>query len=223
MKNILKLSLVLGFVLAFFYVKNAMAAVPVCFCHNYKTTKQTVCTTSQSVINQHKAHVRSGADRNGSCPAPTAVPTATTAPIATPTEEPTLTPTEVPTAIPTQEVTPTIEPKDPDAGKGKPPTVLGSTTEAPGACIPRSMGIIPTVWQVGVIDTDSVFVRWTGVEDFISEYVVWYGLYSGDYRWNGFFKGNYAELNLLPTTKIWVAVQATDNCGVGPLSTWIDP
>jgi len=176
-------------------------------------------------------------DYAGECVEPTLTPTATATPTATPkptkkpkptktpTATPTATPTEEPTATPTQE--PTKEPTptpDPDAGKGSPPTVMGSTTEAPGSCIPREMVIIPTVWYVGRIDSDSIFAHWTKTEDWIDSYVVWYGLDAFNLGWNTTVKGNYVELNDLPLNEhIWISVQSTDGCGVGPRSFAIDP
>jgi hypothetical protein len=48
---------------------------PVCFCHNYINNPVTICTDDDGLINGHMAHVESGIDLLGECPAPTPTPT----------------------------------------------------------------------------------------------------------------------------------------------------
>lgn len=175
-------------------------------------------------------HSGSTYDTNGACVVPTVQPTVvpTIQPTATPTPtnepeceeqcEPTPTPAEEPEVTPTPRVT-----DAPTPYTSHDEVLTNNTTQTPGVCIPRQMHDRPSIWGVGRIDSDTVYGNITKTEDYITQYVVWYGLWEGDFRWNTTVGLGYFELNGVPNTHIWMAGQSTDGCGTGPLGTWIDP
>lgn len=167
-------------------------------------------------------------NNNCNVPSPTVVPTSTP----TPTLQPTATPTPTlepgcdgdceevtPTPEVTREPTPTQEPSTPHNDE----VLTNNTTQTPGVCIPRDMKIKPTVWGIYRADNGNIQGWISNTEDYINSYVVWYGLWDGDMRWNTTVNGRFIDIAGTPKTHIWVAAQSTDGCGTGPLGAFIDP
>jgi len=149
-----------------------------------------------------------------------------------PTVQPTATPTpsiilcdgecEV-TPTPTVTVEPTREPTQPPSTPHEDTVLTNNSTSTPGVCIPREMKILPSIWGVGRDDKGNVYGHISKTEDYIDTYVVWYGLYDGDMRWNTTVKGNDFSIGGTSLTHIWLAAQSTDGCGTGNLGAFIDP
>lgn len=134
---------------------------------------------------------------------PTITPTPTEV-TPTPVDEITPTPTEVPTYSQGGYSTP-------DSG-GPPPV-----------CIGTEIKYAPTITEVKRIDADSVWIKWTPVDQHIKTYVIQYGLGSVP-MWNTKVTGLSTDLNYLPNwLPIWARVAGTDECVVGPYGEWVDP
>ena len=118
-------------------------------------------------------------------------------------DEPELTPPpEIPTEIVQLELT--------SAGAPQGPTCLVPTWA-------------PTVTDVGRIDSDTIFARWTEVAEWVNHYVIWYGVTQNNLSWNTIVEGEYVELNEVPNTHIWLKVAGYDNGCTGPFSIVTDP
>lgn len=81
----------------------------------------------------------------------------------------------------------------------------------------------PTVLGFKRLSPTDVKVWWSKVDDFVSDYVVNFGL-TQSLGWNEIVHGNETTLHLLPAGKpIWVGVAGTSNGCVGPMGAVIDP
>jgi hypothetical protein len=92
------------------------------------------------------------------------------------------------------------------------------------ACV--EIKFAPTVDVVKRIDADSVWIRWTSVDEGINHYKIEYSLFKGFVMWNTIVENtNEKDLNFLPDwLPIWVRVAGVSPGGcVGPYSVWIDP
>jgi hypothetical protein len=210
--------LLVAFIVWFFFLRPVEASQPpqfsITICHhNPGTAVSLTFNTLQAYLNHfNQPHSGSTFDTFGACPtaSPTASPSAS--PSASPTAEPTLEPTAEPT------VSPTEEPKT----EG-----FSSNFSEPGhdVCQGRHINFAPTVIGVKRIDADSIWVKWSKVDEGINNYIVEYSLNKGFMLWTTKIENaNEVELNFLPSwLPIWVRVAGTDNCVNGPFGEWIDP
>jgi hypothetical protein len=84
----------------------------------------------------------------------------------------------------------------------------------------------PTVVGVKRIDSDTVWIDWTSVDEHVKSYKVEYSLGKGFVMWNTIVTGaTETELHFLPAwLPIWVHVAGVSEGGcVGTFSEWIDP
>lgn len=150
-------------------------------------------------------------------PSPSIAPTSTPEPTVTPPieecedecqEDPTPTPTPAPTII--EEV---VVHKD-----------NWSQAGSPLAPVCELIKHAPTIYEVGRIDADSVYIKWTPVDDFVQDYVVQYGL-GPIPMWNTIVQGvRETELNMLPDwLHIWARVAGTHQGCIGNFGEWVDP
>jgi hypothetical protein len=81
------------------------------------------------------------------------------------------------------------------------------------------------VVEVKRLDSDSVWIRWTAVDEHIKDYNVQYGLALGIPLWETEVKGALStDLNFLPAwLPVWVRVAGSDGCVRGNYGEWIDP
>lgn len=118
---------------------------------------------------------------------------------------------EEPTPTPTPEPTP--EPRQ--------------TTEAGPPSLPICEAPIyaPTITEVGRIDADTVYARWTEVADRVNTYYIWYGLSEDNLPWNTVVDGEYVELSgdELIGRHVWLNVRGVHEGCEGPQSLTIDP
>jgi len=146
-------------------------------------------------------------------------------PKCSPTPTPKVEEPEEPTLSPEPSLPPVQPPQiDVTVPSNPLPPESTNTTSAPSACTPRQFMIIPTVWNVGRIDSDSIFARWTDSDEGVTQYVVFYGTEKDNLKWNTFVHGNYVELHALPENQhIWISVAGYDGCDWGPTSFPVDP
>jgi len=125
-----------------------------------------------------------------------------------------------PTPTPTIEVIPTATPIPTEFQ----PQGL-SQPQPPAVCNGSEIKYAPTVVEFNRVDIDSVWIRWTSVDDHIKNYIVQYGLTSGIPLWETEVKGSLdTTLNFLPPGHmIWVRVAGTDDCIRGNFGGWVDP
>lgn len=126
---------------------------------------------------------------------------------------------EIPECVPDEEPTPTPT---------EPPVVTSQPGPAgpPPVCEGRDLGgYAPTIYEVGRIDSDTVFARWTASTPNADDYILWYGLSQDNLPWNVKVENSqYAEVSGEQLTgHVWFRVQATDNCVVGLGSAVVDP
>ena len=122
-----------------------------------------------------------------------------------------------PIPSPSPSPSPTIMPEQP---RTEQPLTQAGPPSVPACEVPVWA---PTVTEVGRIDGDSVFARWTEVADWVNHYVVWFGTSQDNLPWNTIVEGEYVELNSVSSGHIWLKVAGVDNGCVGPFSVTTDP
>lgn len=147
----------------------------------------------------------------------------TTSPSSSPSFEPTGTPSPsiIPSSLPVPTVTPVPQPTE------APPSVAStpSNPSGPQVCIGSEIKYAPTIIAVKRIDADSIWVKWSPVDQHIKNYLIEYSLGTEQAMWNTRVS-NSLELTIhdLPAYRpIWVRAAGTDDCVVGQFGTWVDP
>jgi len=127
-----------------------------------------------------------------------------------------------PSPSPTPEVTPTPTPEESTPSAKVDNFSEPGPASPPPACVAREIKETPTVLELKRIDKDTIFVSWSPVDEGIGDYIVWYGPSENAMPFNLKVHGLSTEINGA-VGSTWVAVQGTDNCGVGSLSAKFDP
>lgn len=129
--------------------------------------------------------------------------------ISGPTCESAPTPTATPT--PTGTLTPTPTPTP-----GSSSSSNGSTSSPATKVCPNLNCVTPLVIESRRVDADSIYISW-GPYAGISTFIVQYGLENGKWLYNTRVTGFSTTINALPPNQpIWVLIEPTDDCSVGP-------
>lgn len=116
-----------------------------------------------------------------------------------------------------------------DCGQPEPtptPTIrVFSSPDAPHGPECENPTWAPTITEVGRVDSDTVFARFTKVKDNVNTYHVWYGLSKENLPWATKVTGEYLELSGpdLVGKHVWLKVAGDDNGCIGPFSEVTDP